>query len=620
MALSYVLGPNPKWYFVNNNGKPLAGGKFNTYSSLNNSLRKSVFSTPSADFPLPNPATIDANGTLGPFWFEFDSLNPDDGYLIIVTDANGQIIWTADDYFASGGGGGGSTTIIEIDNLINNNIMWRHTGTITPVPTFSIIAPSNHANLVGNGTINTASPDIIFVKNNQTGTDTISFQNFTLGDEPITNDTAPVDYFNYTCSVAGTETTKYLQFPITAKVQNLSNQDVIGSFWARHNGGSGNQLTLEWFQFFGDGAGASSPVIQQINVPFTLTSSWVKYNFSDTIPDVSGKNLGAPNSSGPNDALFLRISYPLGVTTNIDFTKPTMYLGTALPDLEFINYDNIDSVVALPRTGDVKISLNSFAPYGWVGCNDGVLANGDGSIVAPTAVPTARSNIDTYPLYYMIWNLTSGYSSFAPIYDSAGAASTRGADAITDFAAGKQLQLTRMLGRVLAGANPNLITSQTFTADAGTDLLTVSNAAQFPTGTPVLLTNSGGSLPTFNFTNSPAIYYSIFVSATTLRLARSVDLAQAGTFLDITGAGSGTNTIQTANGTYFGEGAHVQTIAEIAAHTHNYLLWTNNAGNTFQGGPGFTTTLPSTPTSSAGNSDAFNVMQPTAFMNVFLKL
>lgn len=639
MAITHVLGPNPKWYFVNNNGKPLAGGKFNTYSSLNNSMRKNVFSTPSDDFPLPNPATIDANGTLGPFWFRFDSLAPTDGYLIIVTDANGQVIWTADDYFASGGGGGGSTTVLDINNLINNNVMWRHAGSISPVPTFSIIAPSNHANLVSNenlvgkSIVDRACPDIVFIKNNQSGTDIITFPRFTLGDEPIVNDTAPVDYFNYTCSVAGTETSKFLQFPVSAKVQNLQNQDVIGSFWARFNGGSGNALTLQWFQFYGDGAGATPALIQQINVPFVLNADglWHKYNYQDTVPDVSAANLGAPNSQGPNDALFLRITFPVSVTTNIDFTKPTMYLGTALPDMDFVNYDNIESVAALPRTGDVRISMNSFVPFGWVPCNDGVLSNGDGAIVRPTLIPVSRNNIDTYPLYYLIWNLTSGYSSFAPIYDSAGALSTRGADAIADFAAGKQLQLTRMLGRVLAGGNANLTASQTFSADAGTDLLTVTDATQFPTGTPVLVTNTGGALPTPLATlNVPNVYYSIYVSTTTIRLAASLDNAQSGAFTDISSAGSGTQTIQTAVGTYFGQGYHVLTIPELPAHNH--------PGSIAQFASGQNYSAPRQPfvlhndinsgisvnhnltIASQGSNSGHNTMQPTAFMNVMLKL
>ncbi len=625
MALdTFALGPNPKWYFVNNNGKPLAGGLFNTYSNLNNSVRKNVYTTPSLDFPLPNPAVIDANGTLGPFFFAYDSTNPDDGYLIVVTDANGQVIWTMDDYFGAGGSGGGSTTtVLDINNLINNNVFWRHSDGVTPVPTFTVIAPGNHANLVANGTINTASPDIIFVKNNQSGTDAITFPLFSpLGFEIDAEDPTPVDYFNYTCTIAGTETTKYLQFPVSAKVQNLSNKDVVGSFWARST--TSNVLTLQWFQFYGDGTGASPSITPIIN-SFNLTPTWTKYNWSDTVPDVTTKTLGAPNFQGPNDGLFLRFSFPLAATSNIDITKLTMYLGTNLPDTDYINYDNIDSVVAIPRTGDVRMALNSFVPFGWVPCNDGVLSNGDGAIVAPTAVPVSRNNIDTYPLYNLIWNLTSGYSSFAPIFDNAGTLTTRGVSAISDFENGKQLQLTRMLGRVLAGGNPNLTASQTFTANAATDELTVTDGTQFPTGTPILVTNTGGALPTPLATaNVPNIYYSIFINATTLKLAQSVDLAQAGTALDITSAGSGTNTIQTAVGTYFGEGFHQLSINELPAHSHTINGGVNSFMRTGGGGPnvgtGGTASGTSAATDTTGNNFGHNTMQPTGFVNVMLKL
>lgn len=627
MALdTFVLGPNPKWYFVNNNGKPLAGGLFNTYSSLNNQVRKPVYTTASGLFPWPNPIPIDANGTLGPLYFAFDSTQiPQDGYLIIVTDALGQVIWTIDDYFGAGGSGGGdTTTVVSIENLINNNIFWRHSASISPVPILSVIAPSNHANLVGNGTTTTAAPDIIFVKNNQSSTDQITFPLFTpLGNIPFGTDPTPIDYFNYTCTVPGTETIKYLQFPITAKVQNLSQQDVIGSFWAKSS--TSGTITLKWLQYFGDGAGASTADNSIINT-FNLTPTWTKFPFSATVPDVDTKVLGAPNFQGPNDALFLRFEFTL-LATSIDLTKPTMYLGTGLPQTSFINYDNIDSVIALPRTGDVRTSMNSFIPFGWVPCNDGVLSNGDGAIVPPTnpTVPVARNNIDTYPLYSLIWNMTSGYSSFAPIYTNAGVLTTRGASAILDFSAGKQLSLTKMLGRVLSGTNPTLIASQTFTANTVTDTITVTDSTQFPRGTPVLLTTTG-SLPTpLDTLNVPAIYYAVPVnpsSGTTLNLASSEDNALAGIFMDITGVGVGVQTIQSAIGTYFGQGLHQLTVPEMPSHAHTARV--------FSGGPGpvnrfsnFNTADPQSGTAQTedtGSSLAHNTMQPTAFLNVMLKL
>lgn len=634
MALSYAIGPNAKWFFVQNNGKPLSGGLFYTYRSLDKSQKKPVYTDPSNNFPWPNPITIDANGTTGPLFFEIDSLAPTESYFILVTDANGNEMWSVDDYLPSGSGGGGGTSGLDLENLITNNVFYRHVDTTVSVPAFLTVAPSNNTGLVNNGAtagdVANPSPDIVFLKNNTSATDTISFPLFTLGSQPIIADTAPVDYFNYTCSVAGAgETIKCLQFPITAKVQNLSNKTVSGTFWARANGGLPQQIILQWFQYYGDGAGASVALIQQINVPYNLTNGWVKYNFQDIVPDVTPKNLGGPpfggalhnQPEGPNDALFLRVVFPLNATCNIDFTKLTMYVGTVLSDVDFHSYDEIDSIISLPRTGDVRISLNSFVPFGWVPCNDGVLSNGNNAIVLPASVPRARNNEDTYPLFHLIWNLTSGNPSFAPIYDLTGAVSVRAGSAIADFEASKQLSLTKALGRVLAGANPITTASLAFTGDAVTDRLTVTSMDTLSVGTPIVVT--GGGLPGGLVANT--VYYITNIVGVTFQLAVSVDFAQAGTpIIDITVNGAGT--LYTALSAIAGEGRHTQTGPEVGPHTHvitaprgqNYSaplaqnILTNDINN------GTVTSI--TAANNTPSGTPFNVMQPTVFMNVFLKL
>lgn len=83
-----------------------------------------------------------------------------------------------------------------------------------------------------------------------------------------------------------------------------------------------------------------------------------------------------------------------------------------------------------------------------------------------------------------------------------------------------------------------LINSNTFTVDAGTDLVTVTN--DFKPGTKFRLTNSGGALPAG--LSAGVDYWWIRVSATTGRLAASYADYVAGTFVDITGTGTGTHT------------------------------------------------------------------------------
>ena len=85
-------------------------------------------------------------------------------------------------------------------------------------------------------------------------------------------------------------------------------------------------------------------------------------------------------------------------------------------------------------------------------------------------------------------------------------------------------------------------TTQTFTASASTDVLTLTtNLDNLRRGNVVRVSNSGGALPTG--LSAGTDYYVIPVSELGLKLATSYANALAGTAIDITGAGSGTQTL-----------------------------------------------------------------------------
>ena len=83
----------------------------------------------------------------------------------------------------------------------------------------------------------------------------------------------------------------------------------------------------------------------------------------------------------------------------------------------------------------------------------------------------------------------------------------------------------------------------TFTADAGTDVCTTAGAVPV-TGSPVRLTTTG-TLPAGLATGTD--YYIIKVSGTTFKLASTWTLANAGTAIDITDAGTGVHTVTTTD-------------------------------------------------------------------------
>lgn len=101
----------------------------------------------------------------------------------------------------------------------------------------------------------------------------------------------------------------------------------------------------------------------------------------------------------------------------------------------------------LPKTGDFIITTRSDARAGWVKINDGTLSKaGSGG--------TTLASAAAQPLYEHLWNNFS--NTLCPV------STGRGASAAADFAAGKTLTMTAMLGRalVVAGAGAGL-TSRT---------------------------------------------------------------------------------------------------------------------------------------------------------------
>jgi microcystin-dependent protein len=92
--------------------------------------------------------------------------------------------------------------------------------------------------------------------------------------------------------------------------------------------------------------------------------------------------------------------------------------------------------------GDAKLTLKTTADTGWVMANDGTIGSA-------TSGATTRANADTEDLFAVLWDISETY---APIYTSAGALSTRGANAAADFAANRRLSVLSILGRAIAVA------------------------------------------------------------------------------------------------------------------------------------------------------------------------
>jgi hypothetical protein len=621
MTQVFTIEPNPHWVIIDNFSKLPNGAAIYTYRSLNPTEFKPAFQDAGGTIPYGQPIVGFGNGTMPPIFWEFDDAAPEETYYIQVwsapQDAGGVFLWDFDGL--SGGQGGGGGTIItnnDVENLIVNGQFFRNAGDQIGAPSIATqitLAPSNNAGFVGvANSINDGpvSPDIIFAKNNQTDNDNINFVTVSpIGSANLAPNPTPQQYVKYNCTVAGTgQTYKYIQFPVVKGLQNLSGSTVSIQMYARLVSGSTTDVTMSLRQFFGNGGSPSADVVTPIGGgPINLIlGSWTKVVInSQVIPSITGKTLGLCG----NDALYMQINFPLSNAINVDFILPAMYLGSVTSNFDFHTLDQVNAIVNSPRTGDTRTSLASYI-LGWVAMNDGTI--GDSSSGA-----TSRANQDTFPLFDLIWNNFQANQSFAPMFNGT-TPIAYGADSITDFTANRRLSLTKNLGRVMAGALP-IASSQAFTRSA--NLLVVTSSAGFYTGMAV--TVSGAGIPTPLVAG--VIYYAVVIDSTNISLATTTANALAGTVITLTSAGSGT-VVSSNNeilGSFLGEEKHLQATNEVGVHNHGFTVPFSNQANSRGGGAADTVTNAVAFNGTTNNSAAnvpMTLMQPTVYMNVFIKL
>jgi hypothetical protein len=499
----YTLAPNPHWVVIDNFSKLPAGAVIYTYSTLDPSTFKAAFQDPLGMLPYGQPINGLGNGTFPPIYWEFDPNNPNSTYYIEVWSApqypagNGVLLWTFDGLSGGISGGGGDVTeTFNITNLITNGAFYHNIGTTTTTNSTNIlIAPSNNAGFVNdptNTTYGPTSPDIIFAKSNTTSTDAITFSSFPQGSTALLPDVTPETYVNYTCSVAGSgETYKFIQFPIAQGLQPFNGQPITLKFYAMSSSGSTITPVLRQFLGSGNNVSPNADIITTFGGgPITLTSSWTAYQFTiAAIPNDGALTIG----NCGNDALYVQFIFQLSPSTpNVSIASPRLYLGNILaPGIDYETNDQINAIINTPRTGDVRMSLNSFMP-GWVLMNDGTIGIGGSGA-------TARANIDTFQLYDFIWNTFS--TAIAPMGDG----NPRGVNSFTDFSTNRTIYLTKQAGRVIAGVGSGSgLTTRTLGTITGSETITL-NAMPAHTHNSLngsFLANAGSAFQNYN-TSTP---------------------------------------------------------------------------------------------------------------------
>src|SRR5437762_4466613 len=308
MANTYALAPSPKWYFLDAQGRPAAGGSLTTWLAADHSTPKFVFSDPSGLFPYIDPIILDATGGT-PVPMYWDTTSPG-LYYIVVKDAAGNLIFDLNNFPISGSGGVTPiTTNIDIENhLINGQFLFidavnETDSAITPVPIGSThIAPGSgfFKNSTGEY-VSTTSSGVLsgwsFKKQGGTGvTDTIRFTAVTnIGTgfplEPSANATR---YFEYQLSAIGTAVTDAALENTIPNVELFSGELLTVSFESKSIIGA-TAAAFEIVQYFGTGGAPSASVTTSQAFNFTNGVWGPRQSFQITAPSVAGKNKGTNN-------------------------------------------------------------------------------------------------------------------------------------------------------------------------------------------------------------------------------------------------------------------------------------------------------------------------------------
>jgi hypothetical protein len=107
---------------------------------------------------------------------------------------------------------------------------------------------------------------------------------------------------------------------------------------------------------------------------------------------------------------------------------------------------------ALVPVGCVDAFARSTAPTGWLAAN--------GATIGSASSSADNASADYAALFTVLWD--NWTNTDLPILDSAGAASTRGANAAADFAANKRLPLPDLRGIFVRGSGSQTISGRTY--------------------------------------------------------------------------------------------------------------------------------------------------------------
>jgi hypothetical protein len=151
----------------------------------------------------------------------------------------------------------------------------------------------NQRNFTSNTTNNSYNFDR-FLQVNSGGTVTVTPQTFTAGTAPV----AGYEAKNFVRIVTASQSAAgdyALYGQKIEDVRTLAGQTATVSFWAKAASGT-PKIGVALDQYFGT-AGTPSATVTTSAATQTITTSWVRYSFTISVPSISGKSIGTNNDS-----------------------------------------------------------------------------------------------------------------------------------------------------------------------------------------------------------------------------------------------------------------------------------------------------------------------------------
>jgi hypothetical protein len=319
-TIRYSLQPKCIDYYCDQNGLPLIAGTVQWSKATDHDTRKAVYETdvitPPATTPpaYANPHTLDSAGSMSAPYFAND-----EPYYIEVRASDSTLIKSFDNFPSSAGEGPPVVTEFDPTNYLLN-------------PQFRFHYQEEYTNEDLNSTeyVLIAADNWNFKRNNINATNSLTFNEFVLGQTDVPEN--PKYYLRYACTAigAGGETRKDIVHRIKG-AETLSGETVTINIRARSSTNSQIQIVVR--QGFGTGGTPSEPV-ETLTLE-QLTTDWEEYTITLVIPSVSGKTLGTDN----NDHLEIGIRLPLDIISEVDITNMQMNKGDELLEFNYKTYE-----------------------------------------------------------------------------------------------------------------------------------------------------------------------------------------------------------------------------------------------------------------------------------------